>query len=180
MESRPSLQINMIPTEERHYAGFAFKHPMEETLAASIGLSNRGELILSTLERRESFTLVNPDIFPEGVRIDVTGVKKMLASRYKNFRMVRATVNEGWCKYILENNGVEEQRVASLTPEDLERPGIMIVWTDDMIHTTIIDGSHRLVRRFRDGNNTFEMAILMGRSIIQFLKSPETNAALSG
>jgi hypothetical protein len=53
---------------------------------------------------------------------------------------------------------------------DLDRPGVM-VWFGPG-RTAQIDGSHRLVRSWREGRTTFDMALVDYKSVLPFTCRP--------
>lgn len=107
------------------------------------------------------------------MQINVTGIRACLARRAVPFVMLKSKLNEEWYRYTLESCGCEEEHIARLTPSDLERPGIMINWSKEARHTTLIDGSHRLCRRWRDGLKTFEFAFVNREDVEMFITKVE-------
>lgn len=63
----------------------------------------------------------------------------------------RITMDIGQAEYDLcmEHRGIEEPKVEALRPKDLREPGYGVLFDDDSF--TIVDGHHRLVRRYRGG-----------------------------
>lgn len=50
---------------------------------------------------------------------------------------------------ITHRGGIEEPRIARLTPQYRDKPIIGIFWEDGLF--MVVDGNHRLLRRWRDG-----------------------------
>lgn len=56
--------------------------------------------------------------------------------------------------HVLKNNGVEKERIKAYPLSKLDIPGIACIFPEGSI--LIVDGSHRLVKRFRRGLKTME------------------------
>lgn len=159
----PVLRIDKIETTFDHYAAFRKAHPLEGT-AFLIG---GDEVIASPIE--ETYTLTAKSLGT--VHINVTGIKEGLAMNRIPFKMYRCHLDQCWYEYTMETSGVEEAGIERLElGADLERPGIMIVWTPEFDHTTIVDGNHRLCRRWREGMRTFEFAMVILPDIQHFVR----------
>lgn len=77
----------------------------------------------------------------------------LLARLHKQMpnEFARVTLDIGPNEYALcmEHRGIEEDKLAKLTPAQLREPGYAVVFED--LAFTIVDGHHRLVRRYRGG-----------------------------
>lgn len=155
----PMLRIDVIPTEQRHIDAFRHKHPMEQSFVTGMRLEKDGKLWLDGVEVRETYTLETA-WFPWPIRVDVTGLKRAIASQEIEFEVYQCQHSQEWHDYIAKTCGVEEPHVARLTTEQLERPAIMMMWDRHGTETSTVDGAHRIVRRWRDGLKTFEMVIV--------------------
>lgn len=56
--------------------------------------------------------------------------------------------------FILKADTVEEQYLAKVDPND-DRPGIVVVWLPGDGHS-LVDGNHRLIRKYREGVTNME------------------------
>jgi hypothetical protein len=66
------------------------------------------------------------------------------------FRRITMDITEAEYSMCMSHRGIEEPRVNSLRPSELREPGMGVLFDDD--HSfTIVDGHHRLVRRYRGG-----------------------------
>jgi hypothetical protein len=164
-------EVTQIPTAERHFKQFAFKHSLEIDIDT---ISDDGKF-QTTFRRREIYTVDKKELFGGDISIDVTGIKRALVARQLPFRMFQASLNEGWVNHVLNYGGCEEDHIVRLTPADLRRPGILVLWTGDGSNTTLIDGNHRLVRRWREGLTTFDFAVVSGPTIVRegFVAEPD-------
>lgn len=174
----PRLYIDMIPTEPRHREAFAFKHPLESRTFDGIGIID-GNLCLTGTEMFEGYSLVKPDLFGDNLEIhmNITLIKRDLAAKRVPFQMLRCTCSQEWYEYTLTTNGVEPDHLTRLTEADLERPGIMLGWQPGNV--SIVDGAHRLCRRWQLGMVTFETALVAAASVIEHLKLTEKGAKVS-
>lgn len=163
----PALPIEWIQTEDRHRAAFARRHPLEAKIPIGIGIRG-GELALESLERREIYTLSNEDLSPLPVSVDVTNIRRAMSRGAVPYKMILCHHSQAWHDYVLQSCGVEEKHLSRLTREDLERPAILMNW-HAMWVTSTIDGAHRIVRRWRDGLRTFEMAVVRYEHVIEFV-----------
>lgn len=150
-----------IPTLEKHYKHFSFVHGLEFHIE-----KNDGEWH-SMLGRREMFNLHAPTVFGEQrVSIDVSGIKYALANRKMHFTMHEGLLNQTWADYVFKCGGCEEQGIDRLKPSDLRRPGILVLW-DSTGNQTMIDGNHRLVRRWREKMTTFQYALVLAPDLFR-------------
>lgn len=165
-QQRPSAQVAEIPLTKRHLRCFAEPHPLE---AVAVLLRPDG---VDVLQMQETYTLTEKVLGT--VQINVTGIRACLAKCSIPFIMLRCHLNEEWYRYTLESCGCEEDHIARLQPADLERPGIMINWDSERHHTTLVDGGHRLCRRWRDGLKTFEIAYVDREHVEMFIRKVES------
>lgn len=61
-------------------------------------------------------------------------------------------------EHVSRNNGVDLEYVALITPEQRDVPAIICDWEDGS--HTLIDGNHRMCRRWEDGFTNFDAYIL--------------------
>lgn len=104
-----------------------------------------GRTLVVGREKRELFTFEAPEV---GVFLfDVRGIKDAIVSGQIPARMLRLPeIPEHFYQHILNNHGVVPARLAQFNGRDLERPGIMVAWPHR--YQTMIDGNHRLCRRY--------------------------------
>jgi hypothetical protein len=166
----PTMQVRSIKTRARHYKAFAHSHPLEFNGIVGVQHVEIG-VVVKGMESREIYKLDSPDL-KGPVAVDVTGIKRALAARRLPLVIHEAQLNQEWVDYTLRSNGVEEEGIARLKPIDLRRPGILIHWGND--HTTLVDGAHRLVRRWREGMTTFEFAYLrFEKPMLDYVARPD-------
>jgi hypothetical protein len=65
------------------------------------------------------------------------------------FRRITMDITEAEYGLCMEHRGIEEPKVAALLPKHLREPGYGIILPNG--NFVIVDGHHRLVRRFRGG-----------------------------
>lgn len=168
----PQMHTFSIPVLDQHYAAFSHRHPFEINAITGFRPAPRG-VFVEGIEVREVFSLDSEAI--GAVSIDVTGIKRALASRRIPLEMFEAHLNQEWVDYTMQSNGCEEEGIARLTPADLQRPGILMHWTGQ--HTTLVDGAHRLVRRWREGLTTFQFAYVpLTRETMAYVARPGDEA----
>lgn len=147
-----------IPTMGKHYKQFSHKHALEWSKEF------RNDEWETKIGSREMFGLYAPTVFGEQrVCIDVTGIKYLLANRKMPFEMYQAQLNATWIDYSYKAGGCEETGIERLQPRDLRRPGIMVMWGRG--NQSMIDGNHRLVRRWREGLTTFDYAMVIAPDV---------------
>ena len=166
--SRPQLKLDFVDVTDAHLAGFAHVHPMEHR-SASIDHVAGSTFLVTKMLTRETHTLDMPDI---GTFVfDVTSIKLVLSRRLVQFDMARAQLTQEWVDYIFKAGGCEEAGIARFRAADLDRPGILVLFGDSGRNATI-DGNHRLVRSWRDGRKTFDIAIVQITDILPFVCRP--------
>lgn len=159
-EPKPTLDSDIAAFKHKH----AYDHHEERVVAAH----DDGNII-EIFGSFEVFTFSAPEL--GDVTFDVRGIKDALVAGMLLFGMLEAELTKEWVDYIRINNGVEAERMASLTAADLERPGICVLWPNG--YTTVIDGNNRLVRRWDDGLRTFRFAnIAASRELVPYLCRP--------
>lgn len=67
---------------------------------------------------------------------------------------------------ILPRKLFEEERVAQLVEPYLSKPIITVIWPDDT--TVLIDGTHRMIRKYREGAATIRMIQLPYKFAMNF------------
>lgn len=149
-------QVDFVDTTEQHIASFARKRPMENVTERLLFQSGNTSLI-SRHSEREVFSYDSPRLGPFAV--DVTGLKEGIAKRAVPFNMYRMTLSEEWVTKTIEHNGCDEAHISRIDPGDLEYPGIALMLAPDG-DVVMIDGNHRLVRRWREGMTTFFFAMV--------------------
>lgn len=70
------------------------------------------------------------------------------------FRLVTMDLDEDQYRLCIEHRGIEEPRVRNLRGVDLREPGYACLFEENGGSFTIVDGHHRLVRRWRGGVRT--------------------------
>ena len=85
-------------------------------------------------------------------------------------------IPESFYRHVLDNNGVEAARLAEITDRDLDRPGILVMWPDNQ--STLIDGNHRLCRRYNLGLPGFRFLIVDVHDCAPFMCRPGDEAKL--
>lgn len=67
----------------------------------------------------------------------------------KAFRRITMDITEDMYRLCMEHRGIEEPKVEALQGKSLREPGYAVIFDDNDF--TIVDGHHRLVRRWRGG-----------------------------
>lgn len=113
-------------------------------------------IIQTQLVHAEVFDLEHCDFGP--LRFFISDIKEAILSEALDHTVFQATLTEDWYAHILRNNGIEEPRISAMTPRDL-RPLPIAVMTG-LSDANFIDGSHRLVYRWRVGVPTFRFIMV--------------------
>ena len=109
-------------------------------------------------EKREVFTFTEPSLGE--LCFDVHSIRTGIASGRIPAAMFRLEkIPEHFYQHVLTNNGVETERFMRLTARDLERPGIMVMWPNSE-NTTLIDGNHRMCRRYQLDRQGFRFLLV--------------------
>lgn len=155
----------------RHYS----ERPRTETFVREV----EGGTIVQGEERREVFTFEAPG---EGSwRFDVRQIKDAIVGGRIKAAMFRIPeVPESFFTHVLEHNGVEPDRLARIQERDLERPGIMVWWGNHDGHSTLIDGNHRLCRRWLLGKKDFRFIMVDVTDLADFMCRPGDEERLFG
>lgn len=65
------------------------------------------------------------------------------------FRKITMDLNDANYTLCMEHRGIEEPKIQALQPKQLREPGYAVLFGEGLF--TIVDGHHRLVRRWRGG-----------------------------
>lgn len=126
-------------------------------------------------EKREVFTFEAPEI--GAFLFDVRGIKNAIVSSRIPAKMFRLPeVPEHFYQHILDNHGVVRERLPQFDSHDLERPGIMVSWPHG--YQTMIDGNHRLCRRYQLGLRSFRFLMVLVQDCAPFMCRPGHEAEL--
>lgn len=71
---------------------------------------------------------------------------KQMPAEFRRITMDLTEENYGLC---MSHRGIEEPKVERLRPKDLREPGYAVLFEDGLF--TVVDGHHRMVRRYRGG-----------------------------
>lgn len=145
-----------VPYKRTDQEAFAAKGGLEYT--GPYELTDRfvdGKQIVNRRVISETYAFESPDFGKWN--FDVRGVKDAIVSGKMQFQMFEAEMlGSAWYDHILSKGGVERPRIDELTGKDLRRPGILVIFTDQM--QALIDGNHRLCARYERGARTFRYA----------------------
>lgn len=120
-------------------------------------------------EKREVFTFKASEL--GAFLFDVRGIKDAIVSNRipaQMFRMVE--IPEHFYQHVLNNHGVEPARLPQFNGRDLERPGIMVAWPHG--YHTMIDGNHRLCRRYTLNLHSFRFLMVSVMDCAPFMCRP--------
>lgn len=158
----------MKATLDSDIAAFKLKHPCLDSRRERIVFGNKTSGIIEARITMEVFSFSAPEI--GDVTFNVRGIKDALVSGEVQFAMYEAEITRDFAEHVRKNNGVEAERIATLTEADLKRPGIMVLWPGPEQHSTLIDGNNRLVRRYDDGLRTFRFAsVHIDKKLLPFM-----------
>lgn len=93
----------------------------------------------------------------------------------------RITMDIGAAEYNLcmNHRGIEEPKVAALRPADLREPGYAVLFEEGSF--TIVDGHHRLVRRYRGGVRVMDFWVCLPEvwrhCLVEYTAEGENNIA---
>lgn len=94
------------------------------------------------------------------LHFNVTLLARIRKQLPKEFHLMRLTISEAEYGLTMEHRGIEEPKVAALRGKDLREPALGVLWdelSEGVPSYTMIDGHHRLVRRFRGGVRFIDM-----------------------
>lgn len=134
-----------------------------------------GGEIVKGWERRECYTFTAPEIGT--LRFDIRGIKDAIVDGRINVQAFKMTpIDPAFYEHVLKNNGVEEPRIAQIGGRDLDRPGIMVMWPDG--HSSLIDGNHRMCKRYRLGLESFRFLMVNVLDCVPHMCRPGDEARL--
>lgn len=84
------------------------------------------------------------------LHFNVTLLSRLRGWMPAEFRRITMDLDQKVYDLCLTHRGIEEDKIAALTPKSLRDPGYGVLFDDDGSFT-IVDGHHRLVRRYRGG-----------------------------
>jgi hypothetical protein len=104
---------------------------------------------LVELEHRESDQVFSYYHGNKLMHFNASLLARLHKSMPGEFRRITLDITQGEYDLCMQHRGVEEPKVAGLPARQLREPGYGVMFEDGSF--TIIDGHHRLVRRFRGG-----------------------------
>src|ERR1700757_2452747 len=84
------------------------------------------------------------------LHFNVSLLARMRKQMPKEFWLITMDVTEDIYDMCIKHRGIEEPKVLALTKKQLREPGYGVFHDDDG-NFTLVDGHHRLVRRWRGG-----------------------------
>lgn len=102
---------------------------------------------------------------------DTTGLNDALDENPELAMDCLLPINESIYASVMETNGIEERKIARLEPPHLDRPILIIEILDGH---KIVDGGHRLCRKFRDGERTIRAFMISEPIWRRFLVDPQS------
>lgn len=125
--------------------------------------------ILQQSQRLEIFTFSAPET--GDIVFNVRGIKDALADRKLPFAIYEVDLTEDWINHIENNNGVEQEKIAKVDDTRINDPGILLLWPWG--DSTVIDGNHRMVARWRRGLRIFRFACIhVALPLLPFMCKP--------
>jgi hypothetical protein len=135
-----------------------------------------GKGLVQIFEKRETFSFEHPDLGT--LRFDVHSIKKALLEGRLVPHMFKIKIEPDFYEHVLNNNGVEAERLDKLSDRDLQRPGIMVTWPDG--HSTLIDGNHRMCGLYKRGVTLFRFLMVPVMDCVPFMARPGDEERLFG
>lgn len=101
------------------------------------------------IEHRETdqvFSYYHDDVMLHFNATLLARLRKMMPAEFSRLTLDLTELEYGLC---MKHRGIDEAKVAALTPASLRDPGYGVLFDEGVF--SIIDGHHRLVRRWRGG-----------------------------
>lgn len=130
-----------------------------------------GVTLVASRVRAEVWHYHGDQYFPKGLVFNVRGIKDDIVSGEIDSHVIRIKITEEFYRHTLTNGGVEEQHVRSLNSEDLDRIAVGVLMPGDTL--MLIDGNHRLARRYRDGMTDMRVVVVRCSACREHLALPE-------
>lgn len=83
------------------------------------------------------------------LHFNATLLARLHAAMKPEFKRITMDITEAEYDLCMKHRGIEEDKVQRLSPTNLREPGYAVFFEDGLF--TIVDGHHRLVRRYRGG-----------------------------
>lgn len=154
-ELPPGLPIRCVaPLSEVDLYRLRNHRPIEHRVVETRRVSD-GTIVVQEV-KSEVFDLDHTDFGP--LRFFVRGIKDAIVDRRLDHMVYQATLTREWYEHILHHNGIEESRISTLTGRDLRTLPIAVLTGHADVN--FIDGSHRLVYRWRASVPTFRFILI--------------------
>jgi hypothetical protein len=126
-----------------------------ETVGSTVIGDNEVTLV-KEFEKREIYQWSDDSEEKYGTIIfDVRNIKDGIFAGKLEHVVLKFDIDQEWIDY-LRSTSVEPERLATVT--GIDRPGIAIMFPNDKI--VLIDGNHRVVKRWESGEKTFRVIML--------------------
>lgn len=131
------------------------------------------------IEHREAdqvFTYYHGDAM---LHFNASLLARLHAAMPKEFRRITMDIGDAEYDLCMKHRGIEEQKVERLPPRQLRQPGYGVLFEDGSF--TIVDGHHRLVRRYRGGVRVMDFYVappaIWQHCLVQY--DPEAEALIA-
>lgn len=106
------------------------------------------------------------------LHFNVTLLARIRAAAPEAFRKIEIELTPDIYNVCMDHRGIEEPKVEALTATQLREPGYAVVFPEG--DYTVVDGHHRIVRRYRGGARTMDLYFCPLRDIWQHCLVPYT------
>lgn len=164
----PRVTCIEVPVTKADRDAMLHKHPIETELK-EVARQQVGPGL--TLVAKRQMMEVYRHEFDGVVKFyDIRAIKNLIHNGMIPVKALRLELNDAYVDHIYNLGGCEQQRLDAITEQDIERPGIGIFYPDGV---QIVDGSHRIVARWRRFNKRFaRLLITPGEIEALFLINP--------
>jgi hypothetical protein len=130
-------------------------------------------------DRDQVFSYYHGEHGGEMMHFNVSLLGRLRKQMPNEFRRITMDLDEAIYNVCMDHRGIEEPRVVALTPTQLREPGYGVVF--DGPSFTIVDGHHRLVRRWRGGVRVMDFWVtdkaVWQHCLVEYSKEHETTIA---
>lgn len=89
------------------------------------------------------------------ILFNIDDLKSRIATDMIKYTPLQASLNEDFFNHVVKSSSVDVEAARNYEYKDLNLPAISIIWPDGT--TTLVDGSHRIVKRYLDELPDFRM-----------------------
>jgi len=164
----PQINVREVPVTDADRKAMLHKHPIETPLVEVSRTHISPTMTL--IAKRQMIEVYRHEIDGVVKIYNVRELKDLIGQNMIPVKALRLELNGPYVDHIFNYGGCEQAHIDRITQEDIKRPAIGLLYPDGV---QIVDGSHRIVARWRRfGKKEARLLLVPGEIDDLFLFDP--------